>query len=104
MNASEITLDDVAGAYATTGLTPGTGHTNPGISGRCCALGALAVVAGLDPRFGMYRIGRDLGLEGADSFAYGFDSGLAGRLRLAPGGPARRNGYRIGSALRGWKP
>lgn len=94
MKARYITLDDVAGAYAATGLKPTDARDRPR-GGKACALGALRALVGcfaLD----------DLGVEGWADFAYGFDDGF--RSRAASNRcPDYLRGYEIGLDMRGYK-
>lgn len=95
--ASVITLDDVAGAYAATGLKPNAGNVDPH-DGRCCAIGALLAAAGM-------KLWTELGLEHVADFAMGFDSGLRGDKHAERRGftilewDAYSRGYEIGKAM-----
>ncbi len=110
MKASDITLDDVAGAYAATGLKPMEGSIAPS-NGCCCAMGALAMVAnpeiliqmaGLSTTLAVFNF---LDIESHDGweFVHGFDNGFTNCNSGKNVSLARKRGNQIGKAMRKYK-
>lgn len=117
MKASEITLERIREAYRKTGLEPTSGHAFV-VGGKCCAMGALLVDAGIGWDAGPGSVRRiseaeaALGIECESfggqvegkseclaAFVHGFDDGF-GNFPRARVGPAYVRGHEVGLALR----